>query len=38
MYDKVRDIEDHEIKYKFIIICEYLQDKIFCGSGVYKLC
>ena len=23
LYDKVREIEDHEIKYKFIIICDY---------------
>ena len=30
IYDKVRDIEDHDIKYKFIIICDYLKDKIIC--------
>ena len=33
LYNKVREIEDHEIKYKFIIICDYLQDKIICGLG-----
>ena len=38
LYDKVQEIENHDIKYKFIIICEYLKDKIFCGSAVYKLC
>ena len=38
LYDKVREIEDHEIKYKFIIICDYLKDKFFCGCAVYKLC
>jgi hypothetical protein len=38
LYDKVQEIENHDIKYKFIIICEYLKDKIFCGSGVHKLC
>ena len=36
--DKVREIEDHEIKYKFIIICDYLKDKIICGTAVHKLC
>ena len=38
IYDKVREIEDHEIKYKFIIICDYLKDKFLCGTAVYKLC
>ena len=38
LYDKVREIEDHEIKYKSIIICDYLKDKIICGTAVYKLC
>ena len=38
LYDKVREIEDHNIKYKFIIICDYLKDKIICGTAVYKLC
>jgi hypothetical protein len=28
LYNKVRDIEDHDIKYKFSIICDYLKDKI----------
>ena len=37
LYNKVREIEDHEIKYKFIIICDYLKDKIICGTAVYKL-
>ena len=38
LYDKVREIEDHDIKYKFIIICDYLKDKIICGTAVCKLC
>ena len=38
LYNKVREIEDHDIKYKFIIICDYLKDKTICGSAVYKLC
>jgi hypothetical protein len=38
LYDKVREIDDHEIKYKFIIICDYLKEKIICGTAVYKLC
>ena len=38
LYNKVREIEDHEIKYKFIIICDYLKDKIICGTAVFKLC
>jgi hypothetical protein len=38
LYDKVREIEEHDIKYKFIIICEYLKDKFFCGCAVHKLC
>ena len=37
LYNKVREIEDHEIKYKFIIIWDYLKDKIICGTAVYKL-
>ena len=36
--NKVREIEDHDIKYKFIIICDYLKDKFFCGCAVHKLC
>jgi len=38
LYDKLREIEDHEIKYKFIIICDYLKEKSICGTAVYKLC
>jgi hypothetical protein len=38
LYFKVREIEDHYIKYKFIIICDYLKDKIMCGTALYKLC
>ncbi len=38
LYDKVRETEDHDIKYKFIIIRDYLKDKITCGTAVYKLC
>jgi hypothetical protein len=29
LYNKVREIQDHEIKYKFIIICDYLKDNFF---------
>ena len=36
LYNKVREIEDHEIKYKFIIIRDYLKDKTICGSAVYR--
>jgi hypothetical protein len=38
LYDKVGEIEDHEIKHKIIIICDHLEDKIICGTAVYKLC
>ena len=38
LYDKVQEIENHDIKYKFIIICEYLKDKFFCATAVHKLC
>jgi len=38
LYDKVREIENHDIKYKFIIICDYLKEKNMCGTSVYKLC
>ena len=38
LYNKVREIEDHEIKYKFILICDYLKDKVICGTAVHKLC
>ena len=38
LYNKVREIEDHDIKYKFIIICYFLKEKIICGTAVYKLC
>jgi len=31
----VREIEDHEKKLKFIIICDYLKDKIICPSLFY---
>jgi len=34
IYIKVREIEDHDIKYKFIIICDYLKDKSICGTAV----
>ena len=27
LYNKVRDIENHDIKYKFITICDFLKDK-----------
>ena len=32
LYNKVREIEEHEIKYKFTIICDFLKDKIVCGT------
>jgi hypothetical protein len=38
LYNKVREIEDHNIKYNFIIICDFLKDKIICGTAVHKLC
>ena len=38
LHEKVRGIEDNDIKYKFIMICDYLKDKIICGTAVYKLC
>ena len=37
LYDKVQEIENHDIKYKFIIICDFLKDKIICGTAVFKL-
>ena len=36
--NKVWEIEDQEIKYKFIIICDFKKDKIICGTAVYELC
>jgi hypothetical protein len=38
LYNKVREIEDHNIKYKFIIICDFLKDKTICGTAIHKLC
>ena len=38
LYNKVREIEDHKIKYKFIIICDFVKDKINCGTATTKLC
>ena len=38
LYNKVKEIEDHDIKYKFMTICDYLKDKIICGTAVYKVC
>ena len=38
LYNKVREIEDHEIKYKFTIICDYLNHQIICGTAVHRLC
>ena len=38
LYDKVREIEDHNIKYKFIIICDFLKEKLICATGTTKLC
>jgi len=38
LYDKVRcfDFKDNDIKYRFIIICDFLKEKIICGTAVYK--
>ena len=38
LYNKVQEIEDNEIKYKFIIICDFLKDKIICGTACHKRC
>jgi hypothetical protein len=35
--NEVREIDDNELKYKFIIICECLEDKIICSCAVHKL-
>jgi len=37
LYNKVREIEDHDIKYKFIIACDFLKEQIICGTAVHKL-
>ena len=37
IYNKVLEIEDNEIKEKFIIISKFLKDRIFCGCALYKL-
>jgi len=37
LYEKVREIEDHDIKYKFIIICDCFKEQIICGTAVHKL-
>ena len=37
IYNKVLEIEDNEIKEKFIIISEFLKDRILCGCALYKL-
>jgi hypothetical protein len=37
LYNKVREIEVHEIKYKFIIIFEFLKEKIISGTALHKL-
>jgi hypothetical protein len=28
LYNKVQEIEEHEIKYKFIVICDFLKEKL----------
>ena len=38
LYNKVREIEDHEIKNKFIIICDFLKEKIICAPATTELC
>jgi hypothetical protein len=35
LYMKVREIKDHDIKYKFIIICDYLKNKIILYIYIY---
>ena len=37
IYNKVLEIEDNEIKEKFIIISKFLKNKILCDCGLYKL-
>jgi hypothetical protein len=37
IYNKVLEIEDNEIKEKFIIISQFLKDRILCGCALYKL-
>jgi hypothetical protein len=38
LYNKVREIEEHEIKYKFIVICDLFKEKIICATATTKLC
>jgi len=38
LYNKVREIEDHDIRYKFIMICDFGKDKIICAAATTKLC
>jgi hypothetical protein len=37
LYSKVRKIEEHEIKYKFIGICDFLKEQSICGTATTKL-
>ena len=37
LYNKVREIENHEINYKFIIICDFFKEKLVCGTAVNRL-
>jgi len=37
IYNKVLEIEDNEIKEKFIISSKFLKDRILCGCALYKL-
>ena len=37
IYNKVLEIEDNEIKEKFIIISKFLKDRISCDCALYKL-
>jgi len=37
IYNKVLEIEDNEIKEKFIIISKFLKDKILCDCALHKL-
>jgi hypothetical protein len=38
IFKKVMDIEDDETKKRYIIICLFLKQKIYWGSGLGKLC
>ena len=35
--NRVREIEGNELKYKFIIVCVFLNKKIMYGTSIHKL-